>query len=1148
MKKNKQMKHLPLFLRQCRRLFSTALLLLGGSAFAFSQSDQQDFASISLKVSNVSLMEALNRINRLADDCVSFKHEEVEKVKKRITLDLKDAPVLKVLEQCLEGTSLTYTVQRGSILVVPVMAMATARPVASTEITGTVVDENGESLPGVTILIKDTRTGTVSDFSGRFRLPVTISQETTLVFSFVGYHKKEVVVKPGESLDLKIALLPETKELEDVVVTGYANIRKSSFTGTSTRITQKELLSVSSGNLLQALQVFDPSLRMNKNNDMGSDPNALPEMYIRGQSGIGVSDLERRNMEISGASAATVSRFALTNNPNLPVFILDGYEVTMEKVYDMDLNRVGSVTVLKDAAATAIYGSRASNGVIVIETIAPQPGRLRVSYNMTGSVTAPDLSDYNMMNAREKLEAEVAAGLLTENAYYYVTRNDYEAKMNNILSGVDTYWLSQPLKTQVNHRHSLYMEGGAESVRFGLGLNYDAQGGVMKKSYRDRMGADLKIDYRIRRALQITNNVSFGYIRSEESPYGNFSRYVQLPPYLPPYDLVTGEINKFLPRLWNGNGWGEIANPLYEATLRNFNRNTTREFSNNFSVNAYLKDFQLRFQFATSYTTAQGEQFTDPNSTAYNSGVNAFERGDLYLSRAESFSWNGNLLLIYNKYINDHNINASLGLNATESWISTANTHYRGFPSAQLNKPKYAKSVVEVPTISDDHSRLVGAFLTGNYTYKDIYLADLSFRTDGSSKFGKENRFAPFWSFGTGINLHRYDFLEEHPVIRMAKIRANYGQTGRVSFSPYAARNTYQVMMNDWHTTGIGTVLLAMGNENLTWDKQNTLNIGLDLNLWNRLNFTFSWYDKRTKNMVTSVSLPSSAGFSSYMENMGDMLNRGMEFDLNLVAYRSQDWDVNFSIRAAHNKNEILRISDALKSYNEQVDDFFGRYYSNAQVTSYNPNNEKYMKPIRKYEEGASVTAIYGMRSLGIAPADGREIFLKPDGSVTYDWNSADQMVVGNSEPDVNGSFSLNLRYKNLTLFTTFLYEWGGEAYNETMVQNVESVNIWTHNVDCRVYDMRWKQPGDRALLKSIADVNITRPTSRFVQKNNSVTFNSLSLAYEMGSRLTSQLGLSTLRVRFEMNDIAVLSTILQERGRNYPFAHTFGIGLNVGF
>jgi TonB-linked SusC/RagA family outer membrane protein len=714
--------------------------------------------------------------------------------------------------------------------------------------------------------------------------------------------------------------------------------------------------------------------------------------------------------------------------------------------------------------------------------------------------------------------------------------------MNNILQGVDTYWLSQPLRTQVNHRHSLYVEGGAEVVRFGLGLNYDGERGVMKGSYRDRMGAELRVDYRVR-GIQITDKSSFSRMQSKISPYGTFLDYVQISPYYATYNLQTGETEAY-----NYAGNTGYTNPLYNPThSKNFSRGGYIEFANNLSVNAFfLNYFQLRFQFATTYTETTNRVYTDPNDSKFNYNYTAFTRGQLDIGVSKTLNWNSNLMLMYNRNLGNHNINLNLAMNANEDEVTTENYSYIGFPSPQFHDPKYANGLLNTPYFSDEHARLFGAILQGNYTFKDTYLFDLSVRADGSSKFGTESQFAPFWSFGAGINLHRYDFMKAYPSITNARVKANYGQTGRVSFSPYAARNTYSLMMDDWYTTGMGGSLIAMGNERLAWDKVNTLNLGLDLTLWERVTINFSWYDKRTKDMVTSVSIPSSSGFTSYTDNVGEVSNKGFEILLNLALFQKKDWSIHLSANGAHNKNKIVKISDALKEYNDRVNEFYNDYRENYVYLNY---NGKYLNPIRKYEEGSSEYAIFGMKSLGISPENGAELFVKRDGSVTHDWNAAEQMVIGNTEPTMQGALALNARYKNFTLYTTFLYEFGGDLYNSTLVSNVESANIQQNNADRRAFTDRWKQPGDLSPFKAITDHYVfTRPTSRFVQKNNTLTFNSLSVGYDMNRTLARKLGLGMLRLQFTMNDVAVFSTIRQERGTSYPFARKFALTLNTNF
>ena len=312
-----------------------------------------------------------------------------------------------------------------------------------------------------------------------------------------------------------------------------------------------------------------------------------------------------------------------------------------------------------------------------------------------------------------------------------------------------------------------------------------------------------------------------------------------------------------------------------------------------------------------------------------------------------------------------------------------------------------------------------------------------------------------------------------------------------MNFPPYAATNTYKILLDNWHLTGIGGVLTYMGNDKLKWEKTSTWNIGLELNILARLNLNVNWYDKRTKDLITDVTIPSSSGFTSYKDNMGEVLNRGWEVDLNYAILKKKDWDINLFCRAAHNKNEILKISDTQRDYNERVNAFYDSYGPYLMANK----DTKYATPILQYVEGGSLTSIFGMKSLGIAPANGQELFMNRDGSVTYTWNSREQVILGNTEPDIQGSFGFNLRYGAFTLYTTFLFETGAEAYNSTLVNNVENVDLSKKNADRRVMTMRWQKPGDEARLKSITDSElVTRPTSRFVQENNNVTFNSLSM------------------------------------------------------
>ena len=1085
--------------------------------------------SVSLHLNHVSLLEAINEIKRQSNLNLMYSDEDVKSVTD-ITVNVDNVTPEVALTACLSGTNLVAQKQNG------VFVIHLKKKEKKIKLTGKVMDsKDGSPLAGATVFImkNDKRTvGTAATLDGDFSLEVPADTKE-VVASYIGYKNKSVKVVANKPL--QIFLEENSNSLNEVVVNGYSSVKRTSFTGNAVTVTKDDLLKVSTRNMIDVLQVYDPSLRIAVNNEMGSDPNSLPEFYIRGRSGVGVMELDKD----------AVSQSALSNNPNTPIFIMDGFEVSVSKVYDFDPNRIERITILKDAAATAIYGSRAANGVIVIETKAPVPGKLRVNYNFSAELTAPDISDYNLMNASEKLEAERLTGLYESDSPSTALnlQKEYLAKQNNILKGIDTDWIAQPLRNGFNHKHSLYIEGGVNDIRFGAEMNYDIQNGVMKGSYRKRAGGGFYIDYRINN-LQIKNYVTFNSVKSENSPYGTFSDYTSRQPY----DSFKDEEGNYVEYLttWH-TGTSNLRNPLYDATmLSSYDRSSYTDLTNNLSLNYHLADvFQLKAQFSVTKRDDESRQFTDPGSGKYVNYADSDPKGELLSGRSQSIYWNANLLANYVQTVNRNHMNFSLGLNIRETKDESESALYRGFPSGKLDSPNYADEIATKPSFSDNHTRLMGTFLSTNYTYDNIYLMDASFRMDGSSEFGSKKKFAPFWSFGAGLNIHNYPFMKRQTLFSQFKIRGSYGQIGKVNFPAYAAKNTYQIL-SDKYGTGAGVLLYYMGNENLKWERTNTFDIGTDISLLNdAVLFRFSWYNKKTVDLITDVTLPSSTGFTVYRDNLGEVQNRGIELDIRADVFKNRDWTVTLFGNLAHNKNKILKISESLKAYNDRVDTYFADYDKNIGTMQ----DAKYSKPFMKYTEGGSLTSIWGMQSLGINPSDGQETFLKKDGTITSDWNSSDQVIIGDTEPTAQGAFGVNLRYKQFTMYATFKYECGGQLYNSTLVNKVENVNIYEVNADKRVLTDRWKQPGDVTMLKSIKDrYQTTRPTSRFVQDNNTLEFNSFTLAYEFSNKLLAPINLSMLRVQFNMNNIARISSIHQERGLSYPYARTFTFSLNLGF
>lgn len=1112
---------------------------------AFSGENARAQRNISIRFTRSSLTEVLRILKEKTDYEFLYNDEEVRNVGE-ISGDFTDATVEDILTTCLNGTKYAFKMEDRLIVIVP--RVMTALPQKGIRIKGKVVDEEGAPLPGATVIIKGVNVGgVVADINGLFEMTVP-SKDLILVVSFVGMKTAEMnvaAIKDIEQLQT-VVMKTDANQIEEVVVTGYGNVRKESFTGSSVTVTKEELMKVSPTNVIGALQVFDPSFRIQTNNQWGSDPNALPEMYIRGRSGIGIKELDKSEL----------SKSSLENNPNLPTFIMDGFQVNVQKVYDLDPSRIESVTILKDAAATAMYGSRAANGVVVITTVAPKAGQVMVSYNFTGSVTMPDLSDYNLANAEEKLEIERLSGIYDPENYgsgdLAAAMNNYNRRLERVREGVNTDWLSIPLRNAFNHKHSLYVEAGTDNLRYALDASYNNADGVMKESFRNRAGIGFALDYRLKN-LQVRNYFSYNYMKAQESPYGSFGDYSHLQPYDRPYDhdgilLTTLQFSN------EREGASAINNPLYEALLGNFQFDKYDEFIDNLSLNWYINDYwQVKGQFSITKQYTHAERFIDPLSTKASvvggNKEDAHLVGDLYWDEGQSTRWDAQAFVYYNRSISNHNLNFSLGMNATSSDSYSISTHYRGFPSGQLHSPNYAAETNGKPQKSESTSRLFGLLASLNYSWNDIYLLDASVRFDGSSEFGSDQKWAPFWSGGVGINIHNYEFLKDNSVLNQLRLRASYGQTGKVDFPPYAATTIYESQFDDsdWYMTGYGVKLKGLGNRNLSWETTNKLNVGTDIQLFDRITLTAEYYYDKTIDLITDVTLPASSGFSSYKDNLGEVENRGYELNLRAEILRTKDWQLALWGNMAHNKNKILKISESLKAYNDKVNEYYSEAEENQ--TGNGASDKKFAKPISKYEEGGSLTSLFGMQSLGIDPATGKELFRNRDGSTTTLWKASQEVILGNTEPKAQGSFGLNAGFRNFSLFVSFMYEWGAQAYNSTLVENVENANIAYKNVDKRVLTQRWQKPGDIAPLKDIRDRNVTTlPTSRFVQDNNVLSLNAITASYDFNRSLIRKIRLSMLRLEVSTNDIARFSSIRQERGTSYPYARTINFSLKANF
>ena len=1074
-------------------------------------------------------------------------NENLLKNYENINLDLNNVEVEEALRQVLANTRFEYEVTDGVIVV---KEKKNSFPQQKTvRIQGKVSDEDGAPLPGVTVLIKGTTLGTATDMDGKYSLSVP-EGNYILLFTMVGMKTQEVTLK--NQTELNIIMQHETSEMDEVVITGYFNQAKNSFTGAARTITAEELQAGGNQNILSALQNIDPSFVKLENNQLGSNPNAIPDFQIRGAGSIsGMRD------EYSG-------------NPNMPVFIVDGFETTAEKVFDMDPYRVATITLLKDAAATAIYGSRASNGVVVITTTAPASGKMAVSYNGDATFYMADLSAYNLCNPEEKLELEVLAGLYdVEKKQYFnygskfadqaVMQRAYNWRLANIREGVNTYWLDKPLNSlTVAHKHSLRLDGGNDYIRYAMEVNYNNTPGVMKESGRERLGLGLELQY-IYKNLTFRNQLNYSRVKATNSPYGSFSEYTRLNPYVKYKDEDGNYIYELEAedrRSNTGSYKFFIYNPLYNTTLDVRDESRYNDLTNLFGIDwQIIEGLRLKGSFSFTLQNTSADVFKPAKHTdfATYTGDDFDRRGSYSASRGDVFDYDASLVLSYFWQANKHVINANLGWNAKQSRTKEFSVMAEGFPNERLDYISFATQYQKngSPSGNEYTSRLVGFLGNLNYSWDERYLFDLSFREDASSQFGADNRWAPFWSAGLGWNLHHEKFLKDKDWLQQFKIRGSYGLTGSQNYDPYQAITTYEYLTQDRYHFAVGAIAKAMGNRNLAWQRTWQQNYGLDLTLWkNRIDISADYYIKTSKDVLTAVTLAPSLGFSSYMDNLGEVENRGYELSLRATLIRDQSkkifWSVNGS--AIHNKNKLLKISNALKAYNETSDSELDK----------EPNTDgkksEVNRPRVRYVEGASMNSIWVNHSLGIDPATGKEIFVARNGDLVTDWSSANYVIGGCTDSKVEGTFGSNFTWKGLSLNMTFRYRIGGQMYNQTLVDKVQDVDP-RYNVDKRAFEQRWQEPGDkvrfaafRTELNGINVAYVTRPTSRFVEDYNYLELATLNLSYEFGTAKLQRCGIKRLKAMFYMNDVFHVSNVKQERGIDYPFARNFSIGLQARF
>lgn len=1082
--------------------FFLLISVLPGNASVFAQQEK-----LALSSTQLTVREIFDAISSQLRYDVFYNGEQLDLNRK-----VKFAQQVLNLEQVLDAVAnnrFKYTLEDRTIILTP---LTTPQTVNSVTLTGQVTDQSNTPLPGVTVLVKGTKLGTSTDPEGNFKLSLPQQENTILIFSFIGMESQEVPVGDPKK-PIKVILKETAENLKEVVVTGIFTRKKESFTGSASTYTVSELKTAGTQNILQSLKTLDPSFAILDNTLYGSDPNRLP------------------NMEIRGKSSMLGMRDELEADPNQPLFILDGFESSLSVINDMDINRIASITILKDAASTAIYGSKAANGVVVVETVKPQAGKLMVSYNGNANISMPDLSSYNLMNAKEKLAFEKLAGKYTPASWSATSEFElqklYNQKLAEIESGIDTYWLTEPLRVGVNQKHSLYIEGGEGSFLFGIGAGYNGISGVMEKSNREVISGNIDLIYRIKK-FQFSNKFSMTNTKIK-NPIVDFSEYAAANPYYKKRD-EEGNIGKWL----ENNDYTKAANPLWNASQNSRDEGKQLALSNYF-VAEYtpLEALKVRARFGISYGNDDTEKFISRNDTRFDT-YEILKKGTFNTTNTRSNQYEGELSVTFAKLIGRHRLNAVLGGNLNSNKTLTQGYSAQGFPEGDFVYPSFSNGYPEggSPTYYENTSRSMNGYFNLGYSFDDRYLMDFSLRENGSSVFGASKRYIGTWSVGLGWNLHKERFIADHLTwIDFLKLRASIGNPGNQNFSSSKTLTTFNFQLASMNYFGMGAVLNQLGNPDLDWQITLDKNIGIDMTLIDkRLNITADYYHKVTDPLLINISMPLSSGTSSYLTNMGKQISQGLTLSASYYIIQKLDqrfsWLVRGNLRTQ--KTKLDKIGNKLDELNKS-----GQGHNTV-----------------RYYNGADPDDIWAVKSAGIDPSTGRELFYDKEGNYTYDFSYDNEVICGNTRPKIEGVIGTSLNYKGFSVSMNFRYQTGASVFNEALFNKVENISVsgLNKNQDKRALYERWQNPGDKVRFKDIANAASTPMSSRFIQKENVLSMESVYVGYEFYEGWIKKIGLSNLKIQASMRDVFRASTIKSERGTLYPFARSLELGLSFNF
>lgn len=927
------------------------------------------------------------------------------------------------------------------------------------EITGRVTSaEDGSSIPGVSVIVKGTIAGSITDIDGNYR--ITVPEDARILqFSFVGMETQEAEI--GRRTTINIQLKSATIGVDEVIVVGYGKQIKSELTGAIAKVDIGELQRVPS-------PTFETSLQ-------GKTPGVFIEKGT-GKLGEGIK------IRVRGTSSLSAS--------NQPLYVVDGVVVTSQDqgietnqpvnpIADLNFDDIESIQILKDASAAAIYGSRGSNGVVIITTKSGkknQPTRVHVGYSLSLSSESEATP---FLNTAQFVEL---VGESLENAGWA----DAGMGETEILSWAgyapgdvlpDTDWNDTMFRDAVSHKYNASVIGGDKNTQFYVGMSYDDQEGILVANDYTRMSGRLNLDHTVNEKLQI--GAKFNLVKSDLYRVSNdnaFATPMQLiahAPFFEPY--IDGE----------PNGDTFYYNSLLSIKYDTDETRIYRAFANAYLNYTLIEGLTFHSIFGLDNMTQRENQYqsrkTDDGSPA----------GKSYLRNVNVLNWTFDNYFTYDKtFTEDHVMQLVGGMSAQESNTFMSFVGGQTFPSDYFQTLSSAAENDGYDSEETGYSYL-SFFLRGNYKLMDKYLLSASFRTDGSSKFGKDNRYGNFYSASVGWVLSKEEFLASSQWISFLKVRASYGLTGNSEIEDFGALGLY-----DGYSYAGKPALSPeqLENRGLSWENTRQYDIGIDFGFWdNRVNGEIDFYRKNTEDLLLSRLLPYTTGFASITENVGELRNQGIEFAIN-SSNITGDFTWNTSFNIATNDNEITKIVAPMTFARNRV------------------------------EEGEPIGIFYMRKYAGVDPANGDALYYLEEGSdqTTNSYSEAADMKVGDPNPDFYGGLTNSFTYKgfDLRLFLQFVY--GNDIYNDAG-RFMSANGDWVDN-QTRDQMGRWQNPGDITDIPQarFGESNGTRHSSRYIYDGSYLRLKDITLGYTLPKKVSERFNIN--RARFYVTALNLLT------------------------